>query len=86
MNGNAVLYDVGKILAAGGAPSYQNSATTTAANIIDISGGGAKVTSTPAMHYGRGFLNSVVLPPGRCSRSAARPSRCRSPTELRHVP
>ena len=38
MNGNAVLYDVNKILAVGGAPSYQDSNAVKVANTINISG------------------------------------------------
>jgi len=67
MNGTAVLYDVGKILAFGGAPSYQNSDATTASNVIDISGGvgsQAKVTATSPLNDARGFANSVALPSG----------------------
>ena len=36
MNGNAVLYDVNKILAVGGAPSYQNSNAVKVANTVNI--------------------------------------------------
>ena len=39
MNGNAVLYDVNKILTVGGAPSYQDSTATNVANLVDISSG-----------------------------------------------
>ena len=37
MNGNAVLYDIGKILTVGGAPDYQHSNATDVANVVDIS-------------------------------------------------
>lgn len=66
MNGNAVMYDVGKILTLGGAPDYQNSDASKRAYTIDINGGpGAEiVNSTGDMQYARAFHNSVVLPSG----------------------
>ena len=64
MNGNAVLYDVNKILTVGGAPSYQNSNAVKVANTINISGTSPKVTSTAAMANARAFANSVALPTG----------------------
>ena len=65
MNGNAVLYDVGKILTVGGAPSYQDSNATATANVVDISTGAAQVKSTSSMKYARAFANSVALPTGQ---------------------
>ena len=65
MNGNAVLYDVGKILTVGGAPSYQDSNAKATANTIDISTGTAQVKSTSSMKYPRAFANSVALPTGQ---------------------
>jgi galactose oxidase len=71
INGNAVLYDVGKILKVGGAPAYQQSSGTTyatnSAYLIDISAGvgtAPKVTALTPMSYERAFSNSVVLPNG----------------------
>ena len=71
INGNAVMFDVGKILKIGGAPSYQqNTGTTYATNsayLIDISGGASKpvkTTQLAAMSYRRAFANAVVLPNG----------------------
>jgi hypothetical protein len=64
MNGNAVLYDVGKILTVGGAPDYQNSNATAVANIVDISSGSAHVSATSSMAFSRAFANSVALPDG----------------------
>ena len=85
MNGNAVLYDVGKILTVGGAPDYQNSNATAVANVVDISTGTAQVTPTSSMTFPRGFANSVALPdrPGlhrrrRDGPGAVRPTRTRS--------
>jgi galactose oxidase len=71
INGNAVLYDVGKILKVGGAPAYQQSTGTTyatnSAYLIDISAGAGTtpvVTQLTPMSYERAFSNSVVLPNG----------------------
>jgi len=71
INGNAVLYDVGKILKVGGAPAYQQSTGTTyatnSAYLIDISAGPGTtplVTQLTPMSYQRAFSNSVVLPNG----------------------
>jgi galactose oxidase len=65
MNGNAVMYDIGKILAVGGAPSYEQSTATSNATLIDISTGAAKTTTIKSMNYQRAFANSVVLPNGQ---------------------
>jgi galactose oxidase len=74
MNGNAILYDVGKILTVGGATAYQdygsvvNTQATNRAYTIDISGGpNTPVTfeRTADMAYPRAFSNSVVLPDGK---------------------
>jgi galactose oxidase len=68
MNGNAVLYGINKILAFGGAPSYEQSNATNVANIVDISSGPGntpQVTATSAMTYPRGFANGVALPNGQ---------------------
>lgn len=74
MNGNAVMYDVGKILTVGGATAYQdaksthNLQATARAYVVDISGGPAQpvvTTRVPDMAYQRAFSNSVVLPDGK---------------------
>jgi len=65
MNGNAVLYDIDKILTVGGAPDYQESYATNVANIVNISGNTPTVTATASMKYSRSFANSVVLPTGQ---------------------
>jgi galactose oxidase len=74
MNGNAILYDVGKILTVGGAPAYQdygsyvNTQATNRAYTIDISGGPSQpvvFNQTSDMAYARAFSNSVVLPDGK---------------------
>ncbi len=74
MNGNAIMYNVGKILTVGGAPAYQditgsamNTQATNRAYTIDISGGPTRpviVARTSNMAYARSFANSVVLPDG----------------------
>jgi len=65
MNGNAVYYDVNKIITMGGAPAYQNSYATNKAYEINISTGTAQVTQVGSMTYPRTFANSVVLPNGQ---------------------
>jgi galactose oxidase len=73
MNGNAVMYDVGKILTVGGAIAYQDAGTVTnvqannRAYVVDITGGPTKpvvTTRVGDMAYARAFANSVVLPDG----------------------
>jgi hypothetical protein len=71
INGNAVLFDIGKILKVGGAPAYQQSTGTTyatnSAYLIDITAGVGvtpTVTQLSPMSYERAFSNSVVLPNG----------------------
>jgi galactose oxidase len=73
MNGNAVMYDVAKILTLGGAPAYQDygsyvdTQATNRAYTIDISGGPSKpviFARTSDMAYARSFSNSVILPDG----------------------
>ncbi|HWM07614.1 MAG TPA: discoidin domain-containing protein [Actinophytocola sp.] len=65
MNGNAVMYDVDKILTLGGAPAYQDANATTRAYAVDISTGTASVQRVGDMSYARAFANSVVLPNGQ---------------------
>src|SRR5258708_17156187 len=73
MNGNAVMYDVGKILTVAGATAYEDAGSavnvqaTNRAYTIDISGGPNRpvtVARTSDMAYARAFSNSVVLPNG----------------------
>jgi len=74
INGNAAMYDVGKILTVGGATVYQdhppvvNSQATKRAYVLDISGGPTQpvvTTRVSDMAYARSFGNSVVLPDGK---------------------
>lgn len=68
MCGNAVMYDAvaGKILAVGGATSYQNVDATANANIITLgnAGGAVQVQGINRMWYQRIFANGVVMPNG----------------------
>ena len=70
INGQAVMYDVGKILKTGGAPAYQNATATAKTYVIDINDAVADLNSpvvvraTAPMAYPRVFANGVVLPTG----------------------
>jgi galactose oxidase len=64
MNGNAVMYDIGKILTLGGAPAYENADATKAAYTIDITGRAPVVRRVADMAAARAYVNSVVLPDG----------------------
>ncbi|WP_197060675.1 discoidin domain-containing protein [Arthrobacter sp. L77] len=64
MNGDAVMYDVGKILTVGGATAYQNAAATARAYTIDINDG-VRVERTADMAVTRSFANGVALPDGQ---------------------
>jgi galactose oxidase len=64
MNGDAVMYDAGKILTIGGAPSYDSSTATANAHILTINGGNVSVRAVASMANARAFANSVVLPDG----------------------
>ena len=65
MNGNAVLYDVDKILTVGGAPDYQDSNATNVANVDRHQRLRPDGDATASMNYARAFANSVVLPTGQ---------------------
>ncbi|MFF3456970.1 discoidin domain-containing protein [Streptomyces sp. NPDC002730] len=66
MNGNAVAYDIGKLLTLGGATAYENVKATRRAYTVDLNGGGTPVSSrTGDMAYARAFGNSVVMPDGK---------------------
>ncbi|MFO1069348.1 MAG: RICIN domain-containing protein [Geminicoccaceae bacterium] len=69
MNGNAILFDVGKLLTIGGAPAYSGSTAnaTDTAYVIDFSGGPdvpVTLTRQRSMAFPRAMHNSVVLPTG----------------------
>ncbi|WP_264354766.1 discoidin domain-containing protein [Pseudarthrobacter sp. MM222] len=64
MNGDAVMYDVGKILTMGGSTAYENTAATARAYTIDINNG-VKTARTADMTATRSFANGVALPDGQ---------------------
>jgi galactose oxidase len=64
MNGNAAMFDIGKILKVGGATAYQNVDATSKAFIIDINNG-VNVQPVANMGYARSYSSSVVLPNGQ---------------------
>ena len=74
MNGNAVMYDMGKILTVGGAVAYEdyppvaNVQATRRAYVVDITRGPTQpvvAARVSDMAYARSFGNSVVLPDGK---------------------
>jgi galactose oxidase len=65
MNGNAVMYDTGKILTVGGAPSYDDSNATANAYVLTINGTTVTTKKVGSMANTRAFQNSVVLPDGK---------------------
>ncbi|WP_456505127.1 discoidin domain-containing protein [Arthrobacter sp. UYCu723] len=64
MNGDAVMYDVGKILTVGGSTAYNSIPATARAYTIDINNG-VKVTRTADMAVTRSYANGVALPDGQ---------------------
>ncbi|GIU57077.1 hypothetical protein NicSoilC12_28260 [Arthrobacter sp. NicSoilC12] len=64
MNGDAVMYDVGKILTVGGATAYDNGIATARAYTIDINKT-ATVSRTADMEFSRSFASGVALPDGQ---------------------
>jgi galactose oxidase len=68
MNGNAIVYDTGRILKLGGAPKYRGGRGTDGAYVIDIRGGPTaqvSVRNVAPMAFPRTLQNSVVLPNGQ---------------------
>jgi len=73
INGNAVLYDIGKILKVGGAIAYQQNYAqptyaSSAAYTIDIGKGFGQapvVQQQASLYYPRAMSNAVVLPTGQ---------------------
>ncbi|XEC33063.1 discoidin domain-containing protein [Streptomyces fradiae] len=65
MNGNAVAYDIGKLLTLGGSPAYEKTPATRRAYTVNVDGGGVRTARTGDMGYARSFGNSVVLPDGK---------------------
>ncbi|MGW5777940.1 discoidin domain-containing protein [Streptomyces sp. NPDC003863] len=65
MTGNAVAYDIGKLLTLGGSPAYENTPATRRAYTVNVDGGQVRSARTGDMGYARAFGNSVVLPDGK---------------------
>ncbi|GIE93491.1 hypothetical protein Ari01nite_09560 [Paractinoplanes rishiriensis] len=65
MNGTAVMYDTGKILAVGGATSYEGVEATADAHLITVRGSTVTSRQVSSMANTRSFHSSVVLPDGR---------------------
>jgi galactose oxidase len=68
INGNAVMYDIDKILKVGGANAYVGGTPTNFTYVIDISRSGSPPQvqqPTAQMEYARAFANAVVLPNGQ---------------------
>ena len=68
INGNAVMYDVGRILKVGGAPGYGGEWASANAYVIDLAAGpgvAPTVRKLQPMAYARAMSNAVVLPNGQ---------------------
>ncbi|MEU6928786.1 discoidin domain-containing protein [Streptomyces sp. NPDC046374] len=65
MTGNAVAYDIGKLLTLGGSPGYQNTPATRRAYTVSVDGAQVRAARTGDMDHARAFGNSVVLPDGK---------------------
>ncbi|WP_244291147.1 discoidin domain-containing protein [Streptomyces subrutilus] len=65
MTGNAVAYDIGKLLTLGGSPAYEKTPATRRAYTVGISGSQVQAARTGDMEHARAFGNSVVLPDGK---------------------
>jgi PKD repeat protein len=64
INGNAVMFDTGKLLKVGGAPGYEGIVANANSYVIEL-GAAVNVRKLPSMAYPRAFHNSVVLPNGQ---------------------
>ena len=76
MNGNAVMYDTGKILTCGGATDYERKDAHTTAAVITLSTSGeneASVKATSPMQYARAFSMAVPLPDGKVAVFGGQP-------------
>ncbi len=63
MNGNAVMFDSGKILTTGGAPNYNSGSATGNSHVIDLNAGGM-ARQVESLAHPRAQHSSVVLPSG----------------------
>jgi YVTN family beta-propeller protein len=64
VNGNAVMYEAGKILKTGGAPAYEDVDANANSYVIDVTAGLTVRKIAPTI-YPRTYHNSVVLPNGQ---------------------
>ncbi len=64
VNGTAVMYEPGRILALGGAPAYVDGFATDQAAVIDITGSNVTSRAVGSMAQPRVFQTSTVLPSG----------------------
>ncbi|WP_367820023.1 discoidin domain-containing protein [Streptomyces sp. LMG1-1-1.1] len=65
MTGNAVPYDIGKLLTLGGSPAYEKTPATRRAYTVSVDGDQVRSARTGDMDHARAFGNSVVLPDGK---------------------
>ena len=94
MNGNAVMFDTGKILAFGGANDFSGGRDPAKSDVslitLSINGEGENTASAvrlPSLAYSRVYHNSVVLPSGHVVviGGASRPQQYRD-TYSRMIP
>ena len=64
INGNAVMYEPGRILALGGAQAYTDGQASANATVIDITGSSVSTRTVQSMAQPRVFHSSTVLPSG----------------------
>jgi YVTN family beta-propeller protein len=64
INGNAIMFDIGKVLKVGGGPGYDGKQSNSNSYVIDV-GANVNVRKIASMAYRRMFHNSVVLPNGQ---------------------
>jgi YVTN family beta-propeller protein len=64
INGNVVMYDIGKVLKICGAPGYDGVTANSNAYVIDL-GATVEVRKIQSLAYQRAFENAVVLPNGQ---------------------
>ena len=65
ISGTAVMFDVGKILTAGGSFTFEeNTAASNRSHVIDINGNSPNVSETSNLNFARNYHSSVVLPNG----------------------
>jgi galactose oxidase len=65
MNGNAVMFEQGRILCLGGGRAYDSRPATNAASIVTLNGKQASARAIGGMAHARSYAMSVVLPDGK---------------------